>query len=151
MSQSIERILWSIAIPGFGQLLNGKYLKGVLFIAFEFLINLHAHLNEVIMLSFLGRPSAAVAVVNFQWLMFYPCVYMYAIWDAYRDAGGNLVPYGYLPFVLPAYLGTVGVIYSPVVKICGVLLGPMWLPMLLAFVGVGMGIILRDWLNVRRQ
>ncbi len=36
----MEKLFWSIALPGFGQLLNGKYLKGGLFIFLEFLINI---------------------------------------------------------------------------------------------------------------
>lgn len=35
----IESILWSIALPGFPKILNGRYLKGILFIILEFLIN----------------------------------------------------------------------------------------------------------------
>ncbi|KLV29196.1 membrane protein, partial [Priestia megaterium] len=51
----VERILWSIALPGFGQILNGKLLKGILFIALEFMINLNSHFNEIIRLSFIGE------------------------------------------------------------------------------------------------
>lgn len=34
-----ERLLWSIALPGFGQFLNKKYLKGIVFVFLEFLVN----------------------------------------------------------------------------------------------------------------
>ena len=30
-----EKLLWSIALPGFGQMLNGKYVKGILLIILE--------------------------------------------------------------------------------------------------------------------
>src|SRR5699024_1922917 len=53
----------------------------------------------------------AIQQVDYQWIMFYPCIYMFAIWDAYKDAGGG-GPYAFLPFVFAAYFGTIGVIYS---------------------------------------
>lgn len=109
-NRQLERILWSVAIPGLGQLLNGKIIKGILLIPLEFLINVYSHLNIVIMFSFQGRILDATKAANYQWLMFfYPCVYMYAIWNAYKDAGGGSTRrHSYLPFVLPAYLGRSG-------------------------------------------
>jgi hypothetical protein len=140
--------LWSIAIPGFGQILNGKIIKGLLLIILEFWINVNAHLNEVIVLSFQGDIIGSLKAVNFQWLMFYPCVYMFAIWDAFRDAGGvQNAPFSYLPFVFSAYFGTVGVIYSSKLIIVGVMFGPMWLPMIFSFVGVGIGIVIKRTLS----
>lgn len=139
MSRKAELIWWSLAIPGFGQLLNGKLLKGTLFIAVEFAININAHLNHIIMLSFQGRIAESIRTANIQWLMFYPCVFMFAIWDAYKDAGGGTVRFAYLPFVLPAFLGTIGIIYSPVVSV----LGPVWLPMILGVAGVALGLVVK--------
>jgi hypothetical protein len=43
----IEKRLWSIALPGFGQLLNGKFLKGLLLIGLEVLINVQSNFNKV--------------------------------------------------------------------------------------------------------
>jgi len=131
----IEKILWSIALPGLGQILNGKLLKGLIFIVLEVLINVKANLNEVIILSFQGATPEAVERTNYQWLMFYPCVYMFAIWDAYRDSGGYSIPYAFLPFVLSAYIGTIGVIYSSVFTFRGILPGPVWLPILCFIIG----------------
>ncbi|MEK3887499.1 hypothetical protein [Bacillus sp. FSL K6-3431] len=50
----MEKLFWSIALPDLGQLLNGKYLKGVLFILLEFSINIQANFIEAILLSFHG-------------------------------------------------------------------------------------------------
>jgi len=52
LGKRIEKLLWSIALPGFGQLLNGKYIKGVLLISLEFLVNVKSNFNEVIISSF---------------------------------------------------------------------------------------------------
>lgn len=51
----IEKVLWSIALPGFGQLLNGKFTKGLLCIFLEFLINIQSNINQIIKLSFQGE------------------------------------------------------------------------------------------------
>ncbi|MCZ8518200.1 MULTISPECIES: hypothetical protein [Paenibacillus] len=127
-------------MPGFGQLLNGKYFKGIILIVLEVIINVQAHLNRVIQLSFQGDIAGAVAETNYQWLLFYPCVYMFGIWDAYRDSRKDPGPLLHLPFVCAAFFSTVGLIYSPF------LLGPVWLPILFCFLGVAVGLVLRKWL-----
>ncbi|PWK11286.1 hypothetical protein [Tumebacillus permanentifrigoris] len=134
---SFERLLWSIAFPGFGQLLNGQVFKGVLFVGLEFLINVQSHLNAAIITSFHGDLSASVQQTNYQWLMFYPCVYMFAVWDSYTFAGGGQGRFGYLPFVFSAYTGTLGVIYSTDWW------GPVWLPIVGLMVGAVIGWMLR--------
>lgn len=152
----IETLLWCIAFPGFGQFLNGKYFKGIVLLILEFMINMGSHLNQIIMLSFLGEITQAIEQTNYQWLMFYPCVYMFGMWDAYKDAGGGKTPFAYLPFVLSAYFATVGVIYSSKLHIFETLLGPVWLPMIFSFIGIATGIFIRfvfikllrkDWVN----
>lgn len=100
-SNPSEKILWSIALPGFAQFLNGKLFK-----------------------------LTTIQLTNYQWRMFYPCIYLFALWDAYRDAGGGSGSFSYLPFVFSAFLGTIGVIYSSTFKLFGILWGPIFLPIL---------------------
>jgi hypothetical protein len=138
-----EALFWSIALPGFGQFLNGKYIKGVILIFLEFLVNDQANFNEVIILSFHGEIEKAIIQADYQWLMFYPCLYFFAIWDAFKDAGGGKERYSFLPFVLSAYFVTVGCIYSSNFRLFGVLIGPVWFPMLCVIPGLALGIILR--------
>ncbi|KAA9023840.1 hypothetical protein [Niallia endozanthoxylica] len=138
----LENILWSIALPGFPQLLNRQYLKGFGFIALEIIINVQAKFNYAILLSFHGEVKQALEVTNFQWLMFYPCLYFYAMWDAYK-AAGKQSSFMYLPFVFSAYFVTVGLIFSPKITIFGKLLGPVWLPMLFVIPGVLVGFIIK--------
>ncbi|HJV45836.1 MAG TPA: hypothetical protein VJ824_08930 [Bacillota bacterium] len=136
-SKQLEVVLWSIAFPGFGQFLNGQFLKGITFLILELLITTHSNLNTIIISSFHGDIKQAINQTNYQWLMFYPCVYLFAIWDAYRDAGGGKETYSFLPFVCSAYFGTVGVIYS------SNLWGPIWMSILLIVVGIIIGIVFR--------
>jgi hypothetical protein len=145
----LEVVLWSIAFPGFGQFLNRQHVKGIVFIVLEFIINVQSNFNETIMLSFNGQITDAIKNVDYQWLMFYPCVYMYAMWDAYKNAEGKTPPFSYLPFVCSAYTVTTGLMYSKV-KIFGVLFGPIWLPMLSVIPGVVVGLLLRKLL-IRKE
>jgi hypothetical protein len=139
----MEKLFWSIAFPGFGQLLNGQLLKGFVFIALEFLVNVQSHFNKVILLSFHGEIQKAIHQTNYQWLMFYPCLYFFAMWDAYKEAEGETSRYTFLPFAFSAFFVTAGLIFSPYLKIMGVLWGPVWLPMSCVIPGVGIGLLLK--------
>ncbi|AZV43255.1 membrane protein [Peribacillus asahii] len=76
---AFEKLMWSIALPGFGQYLNGKYFKGTVLLILEFLINVQANFNQVILLSFHGEIGDAIQHADYQWLMFYPCLYLFAM------------------------------------------------------------------------
>lgn len=143
MTDKLEAILWSIALPGFAQLLNRKFLKGIVFIFLEFLVNVNSHFNIVILFSFQGNIREAIEATNYQWLMFYPCLYMFAMWDAYKDAEGETPTYSYLPFVFGAFLATIGLIYSPTLTLGQILLGPVWLPILSLIPGLLVGYFVR--------
>ncbi|GGJ73771.1 F0F1-type ATP synthase membrane subunit a [Anoxybacillus voinovskiensis] len=145
--KALEQLLWSIALPGFGQFLNKKYFKGTVFILLEFLINVQSRFNEAIQLSFLGENIKAAKIIDMQWLMFYPCLYFFAMWDAYKDAGGGKSPYAFLPFVFSAYFVTVGLIYSTHLTFFGIFFGPIWLPMLSVIPGVFIGLAIQALLN----
>ncbi|WP_404825501.1 hypothetical protein [Priestia endophytica] len=99
--------MWSIALPGFGQ-----YFKGTVLFILEFLIHVQANFNEVIILSFRGDISLAIQQTDYPWFMFYPYLYSFAMWDAFKDARGGKDRYSFLPFMFGAYFVTIGVIYS---------------------------------------
>lgn len=139
----LEAVLWSIAFPGFSQLLMRDYIKGIIFISLEFMINVNSKFNSTIMYSFLGKIDKAEAIVNYQWLMFYPCVYMFAMWDAYRSAMPPEEKYSYLPFVFGAYFVTVGLMLSPKVNIFALHPGPVFLPMLSLIPGLLIGFFIK--------
>jgi hypothetical protein len=139
----LEAVMWSIALPGFAQLLTGNLVKGILFVLLEFLVNVYSHFNKGIMYSFLGETEMAMKVMDFQWLMFYPCLYMFAMWDAYRSVMPEGEKLTFLPFVFSAYFVTVGLMYSPKVKLFGIFPGPVFLPMLFVIPGVLSGVLIR--------
>ncbi|MCS0655394.1 hypothetical protein [Cytobacillus firmus] len=147
---AIEKLLWSIALPGFGQLLNQKYIKGILFITLEFIVNIQSNFNEAIISSFQGNINTSFEQINLKWLMFYPCLYFFSMWDAVKDAngGGEKSPFLFLPFVFAAYFVTVGLIYSTKVKLFGLLFGPVFLPMLFVIPGVLIGLGLKKLITM---
>jgi len=149
IDKSNEVLFWSIALPGFGQLLNRRYFKAFIFITLEFIINVKGKINVVIMHSFLGEMQEAIDQADFLWLMFYPCIYVFAIWDAYRDAGGGIRPYSYLQFVLAAYFGTIGVIYSTRFHVFGFLIGPIFLPIICMIIGCIFGLMIKKFIQIR--
>jgi hypothetical protein len=97
-TSKLEAMLWSVAFPGFGQLLNGHLIKGILFIILEFTINVNSSFNKAIMFSFLGKIKEAAEVVDHQWLMFYPCVYLFAMMMHINLLKGKIL--GYRLFLL---------------------------------------------------
>lgn len=141
--KAVERIFWSIALPGFGQLLNKQYVKGLTFIFLEFLVNSCANFNEAIMLSFLGETGRALTSIDYGWLMFYPCLYFFAMWDAFKEAGGGKAPYSFLPFAFCAYFVTVGLMVAPKAIFFGVTFGPVFFPMICVIPGLIVGFLLR--------
>lgn len=143
MANRKEALLWSIAFPGFGQFLNGKYIKGIVIVSLEFLVNVQANFNGVIISSFQGDIEKAIMQADYQWLMFYPCLYFFAMWDAFKDAKGEKVIHSYLPFVFTAYFVTGGCIYSSKFRLFGMLLGPVWLPMLCVIPGITVGLVIK--------
>jgi hypothetical protein len=108
----------------------------------ELTINVHSLFNQAIMFSILGKIKEAGGVVDYQWLMFYPCVYMFAMYDAYKCAEGKNPRLSFVPFAFGAYFVTIGLMYSPN-KIFGISFGPIWLPMMSLLPGLGIGFIIR--------
>ncbi|EIJ81729.1 hypothetical protein PB1_02280 [Bacillus methanolicus PB1] len=139
----LEAVLWSIALPGFSQLLYGSFFKGILFVVLEVIINLNSNFNLAILYSFQWEIEKALEVTDFQWLMFYPCLYMMALWDAYKAACEEEEKFSYLPFVFGAYFVTVGLIYSPTFKFFGVFFGPVFTPMMFLIPGISIGFLIK--------
>ena len=68
------------------------------------------------------------------------------MWDAFKDAGGGKERDSFLPFAFAAYSVTVGCIYSSGFRLFGLLLGPVWLPILCVIPGVMCGLLIQKLL-----
>lgn len=75
---------WSLAFPGMGHLLLSKYLRGFFLFIWEVFINYKAHINLLIVYSFIGDFERAKQVVDIRWMSLYVPTYIFAIWDSYR-------------------------------------------------------------------
>lgn len=140
--KKIEVLSWSIAFPGFGQLLNNQIYKGLVFIMLVVIINTKSHFNQAILYSFNGEIQKAIDITNYQWLMFYPCIYMLSIWDAYRNAS-HADSLSYLPMTICGFSVTIGLMFSTRFHLFGLYLGPLWTPILFSIPGTLSGVLIK--------
>jgi TM2 domain-containing membrane protein YozV len=78
--------LWSALLPGFGHLYNGKIIKGIILLFWTVAIIYFSNVNDAIISTFTGHFIQAGETVNYQWLLFFPSIYLFAIWDSFSDA-----------------------------------------------------------------
>ncbi|MGQ7886648.1 hypothetical protein [Paenibacillus sp. WC2504] len=78
--------LWSLCLPGFGQLYVREYFIGIILLASEIAFNILSKLNWSIYYSFTGKLQESSEIVNMGWGLFYPSVYAFNIWHAYNTA-----------------------------------------------------------------
>lgn len=77
---------WSVLMPGFGHMYNMKAVKGLIILGWALAIINFSHVNNAIIATFTGKYLKAQDIVNYQWLMFFPSIYIYAIWDSHSDS-----------------------------------------------------------------
>jgi len=105
--------LFSMLMPGFGQIYNNQFLKGVIFVIFEHFDNIFGNINHAIYLDFNGLQHQALNQVVHEYILFYPGFYVYVVWDAWYHAkeGANKATTA-IPFIIGGFLGLFGTIYS---------------------------------------
>lgn len=79
-------VAWSALLTGFGHIYNKKAFKALILLSWMVTIIYFAHLNDAIIATFNGRFDQAREIVDYQWLLFFPSIYLFAIWDAYNDS-----------------------------------------------------------------
>ncbi|TWD99370.1 hypothetical protein FB550_1075 [Neobacillus bataviensis] len=76
---------WSAAIPGFGHIHLGLWLKGLILMSGEIIINLYGNVNLIIIYSFTGQfDRLNEGLINYNYIFLYGALYIFGIWDAYR-------------------------------------------------------------------
>lgn len=75
---------FSFSYPGFGHLLQHRYLSAFILILWELFINNYAKINTGIYYSLIGDFDKAKDVLEERWLILYVGIYMLGIWDSYR-------------------------------------------------------------------
>lgn len=77
---------WSALLTGFGHLYNGKAFKAAILLSWTVAIIYLSQLNNGIIATFNGQFDGAKDIIDYQWLLFFPSIYLFAMWDAYNDS-----------------------------------------------------------------
>ncbi len=80
---------WSILTPGLGQLYGGSMIVGTFVLAWWIFICYKAEAVRALLYSFLGDFQGAAAIVDWQWSLFLPSMYAFAIYHAYVSVTEN--------------------------------------------------------------
>jgi len=83
---------WSLISPGAGQLYIHRIIVAAFILIWVVIVTYYSKLLPAIQYSLLGQLEKAKSVVNWQWLLNIPSIYMYAMYDAYTNCveGNNL-------------------------------------------------------------
>ncbi|SDN38323.1 hypothetical protein [Bacillus sp. OK048] len=128
--------LFSMLMPGFGQIYNRQFIKGVLLIIVEHYDNVMGKINTAIHLDFNGFHQNALESANFQYVLFYPGFYAYTVWDAWYFAKPNVdKTKSAIPFIIGGFLGEFGAIYANRLSIPTLMVGLlMIIPMVIGMI-----------------
>ncbi|NYV67232.1 hypothetical protein HYI36_18335 [Bacillus sp. Gen3] len=82
-------VIWSLFIPGLGQLYIHRILTAFFVIIWLVIFFYFSHALEAISLLFLGKVQKSISVLDPQWLLFIPSVYGFSIFDSYMNTVEN--------------------------------------------------------------
>lgn len=82
-------VVWSLLMPGMGQLYLHRILTAFYFLGIWILICYQSHALEVLHFTLMGNFSDAISIANAEWLMFIPSIYFYAVYDGYINTVEN--------------------------------------------------------------
>lgn len=82
-------LVWSAFTPGLGQVYAGSMIAGGFLLAWWIFICYKANAVRALFCSFLGDFSSVTAIVDWQWFLFLPSMYAFAIYQAYTAVNEN--------------------------------------------------------------
>jgi TM2 domain-containing membrane protein YozV len=82
-------IIWSLFIPGLGQLYIHRILTALFVIVGLVVFFYYSHVQEAGSLLFLGKVKEATSVLNPEWLLFLPSHYGFSLYDSYMNTVEN--------------------------------------------------------------
>nr|WP_207952124.1 hypothetical protein [Paenibacillus turpanensis] len=85
----ILSVFWSLMMPGLGQLYIHRIATAGFVIIWSVVFFYFSHALEAISLLFLGRIEKATSVLNPEWLLFFPSLVGFSIYDAYVNTVEN--------------------------------------------------------------
>jgi TM2 domain-containing membrane protein YozV len=87
--QPILSFIWSLFIPGLGQLYIHRIVTAFFVIVWSVVFFYFSHALEAISLLFIGEVKQATAILNPEWLLFFPSLYGFSIFDSYVNTVEN--------------------------------------------------------------
>ena len=81
--------LWSLFVPGLGQLYLHRIVSGFFIIFFSLLFFYLSHFLEAANLLMIGEVKQATSVLNAEWLLMLPSIYGFSFFDAYMHTVEN--------------------------------------------------------------
>jgi len=85
----IMAIFWSIFVPGLGQLYIHRITTAFFVIIWTVVFFYHSRGLEAISLLFLGEIQQSTSVIKPEWLLFFPSIYGFAVFDSYINTVEN--------------------------------------------------------------
>jgi hypothetical protein len=79
-------VFWSIITPGLGHLILRNFLTGSFLLASHLIIIYHSKALEGIYFTCRGLYGLATSIINIEWLLFLPSIYLFAACDTYYHA-----------------------------------------------------------------
>lgn len=85
----VMSVIWSFFIPGLGQLYLHRIVTAFFVIVWTVVFFYYSHALEAISLLFIGEIKEATAVLNPEWLLFFPSLYSFSVYDSYINTVEN--------------------------------------------------------------
>jgi hypothetical protein len=85
----VMAVIWSLFIPGLGQLYIHRIVTAFFVIVWTVVFFYYSHGLEAISLLFLGEIGESTAVLDAEWLLFFPSLYGFSIYDSYVNTVEN--------------------------------------------------------------
>lgn len=85
----IMSVIWSLFIPGLGQLYIHRILTAFFIIVGLVIFYYYSNVQEALLLLILGKIKEATSVLKQEWLLFLPSHYGFALYDSYINTVEN--------------------------------------------------------------
>ncbi|MBM7660370.1 TM2 domain-containing membrane protein YozV [Bacillus mesophilus] len=85
----IMAVVWSLFVPGLGQLYIHRIITAFFVIIWVVVFSYFSHGLEAISLLFLGKVQEATSVLKPEWLLFFPSLYGFSVFDSYINTVEN--------------------------------------------------------------
>ncbi|WCK52835.1 hypothetical protein PP175_15545 [Aneurinibacillus sp. Ricciae_BoGa-3] len=129
---NIIAALFSILMPGTGQMFNKQFIKGVTFMFIEHWDNVSGHINQAIYLDLIGFHKKSWEAIDYTYAPFYPGFYVYVVWDAAYRASSQGSKLSAIIFVIAGFLGEFATLYAEFLPFPALTIGLiMIIPMLI--------------------